>query len=301
MRKASQRRGILLIGFIAIIILIWAFSGMWILLPKRYEASPHVQTADEVTIVALADLHGRSFGSNQRRLVRKVKAESPDIIVYLGDMIDRENAEKSVEAMKKLNAELVKIAPVFFVDGNHEGSVQGEKPEIYEGYRNALKEQGAVCLNDTADSLEINGTTVNLAGVTTHYYWDEKDDALVDELREKDGVNVLLCHYPESVIWYKAFEGGGLDLALCGHTHGGIVRVPFKGGVYAPEQGYWPTFDMGAFPVYEDINWYNYSSESDTEYLGTMIISSGLAGEHHVPRINNPCEITVIKVTSKGK
>ena len=245
MNTKNRSRHILIILAVIIILLL---SGNWIVRSRYYKVLTPGKIAEELTIVALADLHGRSFGFNQRRLVRKVKAENPDIIVYLGDMLDRENAEKSAEAMKTLNAELVKFAPVFFVDGNHEGSVQGEKPEIYEAYLSALKEQGAVCLNDVVDSVEIDGTTVNLAGVTTHYYWGEMEDALVDELREKDGVNVLLCHYPESVIWYKAFEGGGLDLALCGHTHGGLVRVPFNGGVYAPEQGYWPTFDMGAFP-----------------------------------------------------
>ena len=57
------------------------------------------------------------------------------------------------------------------------------------------------------------------------------------ELRKMDGINVLACHYPESVIWYDAFDGGGLDVALCGHTHGGLIRVLFLGGVSAPEQG----------------------------------------------------------------
>ena len=108
------------------------------------------------------------------------------------------------------------------------------------------------------------------------------------ELRKMDGINVLACYYPESVIWFGAFDGGeldvalcghthggldvalcghthggldvalcghthgGLDVALCGYTHGGLVRVPFLGGMSAPEQSRWPKYDLGAFPVYTD-------------------------------------------------
>ena len=72
------------------------------------------------------------------------------------------------------------------------------------------------------------------------------------ELRKMDGINVLACYYPESVIWFGAFDGGGLDVALCGHTHGGLIRVPFLGGMFVPEQSRWPKYDLGAFPVYTD-------------------------------------------------
>ena len=116
------------------------------------------------------------------------------------------------------------------------------------------------------------------------------------ELRKMDGINVLACHYPESVIWYDAFGGGGLDVALCGHTHGGLIRVPFLGGMSAPEQGRWPKYDLGAFPVYTDTTWNEYGGGEGAKYLGTMIISGGLAGEHGVPRVNNPMEVSVVEV-----
>ena len=112
-----------------------------------------------------------------------------------------------------------------------------------------------------------------------------------------DGINILLCHYPESVLWYDAFEGGGLDAALCGHTHGGLIRLPFVGGVFSPEQGWWPRYDQGAYPVYTDTDKRNYGGGEGSQYLGTMIISGGLAGEHGVPRINNPKEISVVEIS----
>ena len=97
---------------------------------------------------------------------------------------------------------------------------------------------GAVQLKDEIVSFTVkSGASVNLCGITRHYCWGDFEQVLVGELRKMDGINVLACHYPESVIWYDAFDGGGLDVALCGHTHGGLIRVLFLGGGSAPEQG----------------------------------------------------------------
>ena len=153
-----------------------------------------------------------------------------------------------------------------------------------------------------------SGASVNLCGITRHYYWGDFEQVLVGELRKMDGINVLACYYPESVIWFGAFDGGeldvalcghthgGLDVALCGYTHGGLVRVPFLGGMSAPEQSRWPKYDLGAFPVYTDTTWNEYGGGEGAKYLGTMIISGGLAGEHGVPRVNNPMEVSVVEV-----
>ena len=137
---------------------------------------------------------------------------------------------------------------------------------------------------------------MNLCGIKTHYYWGEKEYSLTKDLKKMDGVNVLICHYPESVIWYDVFDGGGIDLAICGHTHGGLVRVPFLGGYYAPEQSRWPKYDLGEYPVYTDTTWSNYGGNDGAGYLGTMKISGGLAGEHGIPRLNNPMEISIVEI-----
>lgn len=254
-------------------------------------------TAVNVKIVALADLHGEMVGENQERIVRKVKEVNPDFIVYLGDMVEKNRAEESVDPLVVLTEKLVQIAPVFYVDGNHEQDVKKNDPDLYARLNEALAELGAVQLADEIISFTAEGgDSVNLCGITRHYHWRDSEQALMGKLKKMDGVNVLACHYPESVIWYNAFDGGGLDVALCGHTHGGLIRVPFIGGMYAPEQSGWPMYDLGAYLVYSDTTWKNYGGGEGAEYLGTMIISGGLAGEHGVPRVNNPMEVSVVEV-----
>ena len=83
--------------------------------------------------------------------------------------------------------------------------------------------------------------------------------------------------------------------------HSGLIRVTFLGGMTAPKQNRWPKYDLGAFPVCTDTMWNEYGGGEGAEYLGTMIISGGLAGEHGVPGVNNPMEVSVVEVGEKSK
>ena len=325
-RSSVVKRAVLFSLLIAAILVLMLIRGQMLVVRTCFvPVHPEDIPSTGFRIAALTDLHGRMIGENQGKIVGRVREIRPDLIVCLGDMVDRSRAEESKTAYTALVKLLTAIAPVYYVDGNHELDIRDSDPEIYARLNAELKEAGAVHLQNEIvrfmiddedirpegmepESMEPEaaavgkaldkgasdrkGTVVNLCGITTHYYWGEAEYALVDRLRQMDGINILLCHYPESVLWYDAFEGGGLDAALCGHTHGGLIRLPFVGGVFSPEQGWWPRYDQGAYPVYTDTDKRNYGGGVGSQYLGTMIISGGLAGEHGVPRINNPKEIS---------
>lgn len=277
-KSSSALKMILIIVLFIAVVIILAFIRGRMLVVRNYFVPGHHSRG--VKIVGLADLHGEMVGEKQERIAQKVREANPDFIVYLGDMVERTRAEESVEPLVVLTEQLVQIAPVYFVDGNHELDVRKQNPDVYQHLNEELAALGAVQLKDEIVSFTVDsGTAVNLCGITRHYYWGEFEQELAGKLRKMEGVNVLACHYPESVIWYDAFDGGGLDVALCGHTHGGLIRVPFFGGMVAPEQSRWPKYDLGAFPVYTDTTWREYGGGEGAEYLGTMIISGGLAGE----------------------
>ena len=330
-RFSVVKRAVLFSVLIAAILVLMLIRGQMLVVQTCFvPVHPEDMPSTGFRIAALTDLHGRMIGENQGKIVGRVREIRPDLIVCLGDMVDRSRAEESKTAYTALVKQLTAIAPVYYVDGNHELDIRDSDPEIYARLNAELKEAGAVHLQNEIvrfmiddedirpegmepESMEPEaaavgkaldkgasdrkGSVVNLCGITTHYYWGEAEYALVDRLRQMDGVNILLCHYPESVLWYDAFERGGLDAALCGHTHGGLIRLPFVGGVFSPEQGWWPRYDQGAYPVYTDTDKRNYGGGEGSQYLGTMIISGGLAGEHGVPRINNPKEISVVEIS----
>ena len=255
-----------------------------------------------ICIVALTDLHGRLIGKNQSKLVEKVKEQKPDIIVFLGDMIDQVQ-ESDCTSLLILTQKLCRTAPVYWVQGNHEpgrpdeyAALTIEQRLLYDQLKRDMDDAGATLLDQSFQTISVKNRLMNLCGITKHYYWGKEEERILADFKRLSGLHVLLCHYPESILWYRPFDDGGLDLALCGHTHGGLIRVPFNGGLYAPEQGWRPYYDLGAYPIYKDSSWNDSDGKNHSEYLGTMIISSGLSGEHGLPRVNNPAEITVVHV-----
>ena len=295
--RSSKIRVLLVFSFmlIAMITAAAVYRGK-MLITCLYEVPS--QSSGKLRIVGLADLHGNAIGEKQEQLIKAVTEADPDLVVYLGDMLEKTNAEESAEVLIKLTEQLVELVPVYYVDGNHELDIRSSNPEIYRQMNEKLEDLGAVHLENEICSFNVGdeNTAVNLCGITRHYYWGTEEDALTKQLKQMRGINILLCHYPESVLWYDAFAGGGLDAALCGHTHGGLVRIPFFGGLYAPEQGWRPRYDVGKYSIYTDTDKNNYGGSKGSRFLGTMIISGGLAGEHGIPRINNPREISVIDI-----
>ncbi len=295
------------ISFILLGLVFSIFHSYYDLMIREYDIDSKSEGDDKdstkpICIVALADLHGRTIGKNQSKLVEKVEKQKSDIIVFLGDMIDR--VQKSdCHSLLILTKKLCRIAPVYWVEGNHEPGMPDEyaaltkdQQILYDKLKNDMNDAGAILLSQSYHTVLVKNRLINLCGITKHYYWGEEEERIITGFKRLPGIHVLLCHYLESVLWYKAFDDGGLDLALCGHTHGGLIRVPFKGGLFTPEWGWWPMYDKGKYFIYSDTDWKHYGGGAAAKLLGTMIISSGLAGEHGIPIMNNPAEITVVDV-----
>ena len=95
----------------------------------------------------------------------------------------------------------------------------------------------------------------------------------------------MMAHRPDSFIFGDASKEWDIDLVVSGHTHGGQVRIPFKGGLYVGDQGYFPIYDKGLF----DLNKIK------------ILITSGLgSGKEKIPRFNNIPEVVNLKITNKS-
>ncbi len=234
----------------------------------------------DLHFVFISDLHNKEFGKNNENLVEKIKQENPDFIAVGGDMVIRYFDDDSI--MKELLTELSEIAPTYCVLGNHERDLQDKID-----FKADITSTGAVLLDNATIRFKKDGETVLIGGLTDYpyyeydapdynndnrYYWEEFKD------ESKHNFVVLLHHQPEYI--KDMVTDSDVDLVLCGHTHGGLIRIPFVGGLFAPNQGFFPTYDKGEF-----------------KFGGTtMIISSGLGISNPIPRINNCAEIAVIDV-----
>ncbi len=199
---------------------------------------------DGTVIVHLSDLHSKSFGKNQDRLVRRVRELCPDYIVFTGDAVDSRRYD--IEPVTSLVSQLCGIAPTFFVTGNHELR-SGRSGEVCR----AVQQAGAVLLDNAGLFVERGGERIFLCGLADQGSLQEPDAqaALRQTLdglsRQSEGAfSLLLSHRPEL---FALYVQACVDLSFCGHAHGGQWRLPLVGGLYAPGQGLFPQYTAGLY------------------------------------------------------
>ncbi len=228
------------------------------------------------TIVQLSDIHGRKFAKDNARLVEKVEEAQPDIIAITGDIA---GGETNLEIIDSLLERLTKIAPTYYVSGNHEWG--GKRIEELE---NIFASRGVCYLRNEYVLLEREEDSIVLCGVEdpNGYFDMPKPDEVVERLSEEQGESyrILLGHRN---YWRKKYPRLDVDLIFCGHAHGGLVRLPYIGGVLGT--------DFSLFP--EDVD----GALESGRY--TMVVSRGIGNSAPIPRILNNPEIVVVKLETE--
>lgn len=198
---------------------------------------------DGCRIVVLSDLHGAEFGETNDALFAAVDAESPDFIVYLGDLEDRYRGATAGYA-ESVASRLAAIAPTYYVTGNHEWAI-GEVPQLKE----RLTESGMTVLSNQFLTLERNGESIVLAGIDDpNGYADQKSpEELAAELYADQGDPfwILLAHRNDR--FENQYSLLGADLVLSGHGHGGIIRLPFTDGLLSTDRTFFPSYTAGLY------------------------------------------------------
>ncbi len=234
-----------------------------------YSSSKVTAELNGYRIVQVSDLHNQTFGRDTSKLVEEVREADPDIIVITGDIVDCRHTDVSVAL--EFVAGAVEIAPVYYVTGNHEKSLS---KAVYNSLISGLEELGVIMMNNKRVTITVGESSFKLIGLDDGSLTDSTLSRLISSA---DSLNILLAHEPQYIENYAA---AGADVVLCGHAHGGQIRIPLIGGLYAPGQGLLPEYYEGQHEV------------SGT----TMIISRGLGNSLMPVRINNRPEVVVLEL-----
>lgn len=244
------------------------------------EKSTKLSGYEGIRIAFISDLHSCKYGEGQIMLIDEINRNSPDIILFGGDIFDDTMPDDNTKDLIKA---LSKNYPVYYVTGNHE--YRSEINNIFS----FLESCGVIILHGECKTVNINGNNINICGIDDPEAKNHPDlgydtDKQLDTLKSainNESYTILITHRPENIAKYL---NRGFDLVLAGHAHGGQWRIPYiLNGLFAPNQGLFPKYAGG-----------KYTFENTT-----MIVGRGLAKESTIiPRIFNPRELVMIDVTS---
>lgn len=220
-------------------------------------------------ILQISDFHNKKFLKGNY-FIEKIEETAPDIIFITGDIINSRNPKYDI--VEKTLEDLIKIAPIYYITGNHESRLRGF-PKFIE----KMKDIGVVVLEDESVEFTKNNSKINIIGVNDPSYYGRKNMIRsIDKLVKPEKFNILLSHRPE---YFEEYANSNVDMVFSGHAHGGQIRIPFIGGIFAPNQGLFPKYIEGVH------------KKDDT----TMIISRGI-GSSSIP-IRLFCQPEIILVT----
>lgn len=240
----------------------------------RLRAGNLPQAFSSMRVVQISDLHGELFGPDSERLLAAVERAKPDLIAITGDLAD-EYTELSM--LRPLITGLCALAPVFYVTGNHEWVLPRQtRQQVFD----ILDECGAVRLQNEYRLLKKDGETIVLAGVDDpNGPYDQKTPAqLVTEIRARCGEDAYILMLSHRNDQLELWAGLGVDAVLCGHAHGGVVRLPVLGGVFGTRYDLFPDYTAGVY----------------TQGKTQVLVSRGLGRSHRVPlRVCNRPQLVV--------
>lgn len=228
-------------------------------------------------IAHVSDLHNAVFGRENEKLLSLIRAAEPDIIAITGDLIDSRHTD--IDSALSFVEAAAEIAPVYYVTGNHESRLDFDEIEP------RLIAAGARVLRNEAEDIGRGGERIRLAGIDDPSFIrtggtaEERAAAELEQLGDGGGTfTVLLAHRPELV---EVYAEHGAGLVLSGHAHGGQVRLPLLGGLYAPGQGLLPEYDSGLYSLGET----------------QMVVSRGLGNSVAPLRVNNRPELVIVTLS----
>ena len=271
MRRRSKYLwgGAAVLCLLAVPVCRWQNDGLML---TRYTAAlPGLpEELEGLTLVQVSDLHSKRMGEGQEVLLNTISQAKPDVILLTGDLVDGRQPE--LEPALELARGTAALAPTYYVTGNHETSLPRKTLEQIE---NGLEAEGVVLLDNRTEELSLpGGGTMVLTGLCD----DNLGDGTLERLSvswPEEAFTVLLAHEPQYIENYAA---SGVDLAFCGHAHGGQIRLPLVGGLFAPGQGVLPKYTAGIYQLGET----------------QMVVSRGIGGSLFPQRVWNRPEVVAV-------
>ncbi len=296
-----MQREIIIYGILVLLIL-WIYIEQRLLMTTKYWviSDKLISAKKPIRMILLADLHNRTFGMDNHRLIKRIDALKPDFILAAGDIINKKAVSYPGNAYTLLD-QLSEKYKIFYAYGNHEQRMEliGKASEAertqeeevryhsWVEFKNRLQGKGIVFLDNDSTVLDWKGDKLRITGVSIgpEYFGfqtqKEMDPEYLTTLigsSPKEAYQLLIAHNP---VYFKDYAAWGADLILSGHLHGGMMRLPGVGGVLSPQAKFFPKYDSGR---------HEYQKSQ-------LIVSRGLGSHSIMPRIFNIPELVCVELS----
>jgi predicted MPP superfamily phosphohydrolase len=262
------------------VILFFIFSNNSIVITEHnYKSNKIPSSFNGIKILQVSDLHNKSFGKNQEKIMKIIENISPDIILITGDLIDRRKYD--LDSAENFIKKTVEIAPTYYSSGNHE-AWSGK----YSDIKMMLINNEVKVLDNQVEKYYIDNESINIMGLKdpaflSSNYLEGINTREIEEFlstyESRKDFEIVLSHRPELLNLYEKYN---IDIIFAGHAHGGQIRLPFIGGILAPDQGFFPKYDEGRY------------DGGNT----TMYVSRGLGNSIFPIRVFNRPELVVVNL-----
>lgn len=226
-------------------------------------------------IVHISDLHNKRFGKHNSRLIKLIREQQPDIITISGDLADSRHTDlpTALEFVRLAS----QIAPLCYTTGNHEHRLDSA---VLTKFLDDISAAGGIVLEDSEVFVVRGNDRICIAGMSDRR--SPTRESLENLLSPAgDMLSILIAHRPHNAPIYAS---AGADITLSGHAHGGQARLPFVGGIIAPDQGFFPKYTEG-------VHYFDGCA---------AVISRGLGNSLCPIRFNNPPEVVAVTLTQAG-
>lgn len=267
------------IVFLAALLLCAFVAALAIKDSEGFEVTVYRMQSDKLTagirIALLCDLHSCEYGEGNFTLIEEIRHRQPDLIIMAGDMVNDDDTD--IDGILHLCENLKRIAPVCYILGNHEGTLMYSRNGNEIPLDTSLFQIGVDVIYSGSEILAIKGNRVAVGAFSVPAAEAGRLDAeSIQAFEAADAFKIAVSHYPS--IFYEHLYGIDADMALAGHYHGGQIRLPWLGGLYHADDGFFPRYSGGEYTLLK----------------ATLFVSRGLGNHGRMPRVNNRPELVII-------
>jgi predicted MPP superfamily phosphohydrolase len=172
-------------------------------------------------VAHISDVHIGKMFVTWKKIKRKLKEISPDILLLTGDYFENQD---QINKFLKLIDYIRPDSQLIMTFGNHDYRLKKRLPEVFNETKKSLKKRGVIVLENNSYKFNKDNKIYNFIGIEDLKTCEPKVETIIDKFYQRDMVNIVASHNPDVTF---SLSNEKIDYMFCGHFHGKQIWMPF--------------------------------------------------------------------------